>query len=56
MGGRGLHQQLTYYFRSTLFQPVFNCKQLQIILDGYIQFHTAIYNLPQLHMNLEIFR
>ena len=51
-----LHEQLSYYFRSTLFQPALSFK----ILHSYKQFWTAIYmavhNFVQLHINLEISR
>ena len=32
----GLHEQLSYYFRSSLFQPTCNCRQQYTILDGYV--------------------
>ena len=51
-----LHEQLSYYFRSALFQPALSFK----ILHSYKQFWTAIYMavhiFVQLHINLEVSR
>ena len=38
-----LHQKLLYYFRSSLFQPVFHCRHQYKILDGYIQLLEVAY-------------
>ena len=48
-----LHQQLSYYFRSSLFQPVCNCRHQNTILDGYVQLLTVTYKSRNLWINLE---
>ena len=45
---KGLHQRLSYYFRSTLFQPVFNCRLYTV--------SESVNKFLQLHINLEISR
>ena len=57
MGDAGLHQRFSYYFRSNLFNlDLFNYRQLYTNLDCYIQAQTAIYNLLESYINLEIYK
>ena len=57
MRDAGLHQRFSYYFRSNLFNlDLFNYRQLYTNLDCYIQSQTAIYNLLESYINLEIYK
>ena len=56
IGDKGLRQQLSYYFRSSLFQLICSCRYQYAILDGYIQSSSVTYSCKYIQKSVDKFR